>query len=157
MAPTPYSAHGPFSPPPTQQGNTAFDPRKGDVSPVEEKAPMVGIARKEVGKRDVSPQSSPAPTNVHPASPAPTAATTTTEVPGSMPPTRYEAPHDNAVANLNQYPPQQQGGYQGGPQGQWQGQQGVHEVDGANGQRGQQGYAPYGQQYAGAYELGPGR
>jgi hypothetical protein len=116
---------------------------------------MVGIARKEVGKRDISPQSSPAPTNVHPASPAPTSATTTTEVPGSVPPTRYEAPNDNSVSNMNQYPPQQQGGYQGGAQGQWQGQQGVYEADA--GQRGQQGYAPYGQQYGGAYELGPGR
>jgi len=185
MAPTPYSGHGPYSPPPLQHpvpqaiGNAAFAGSKGDVSPIEEKAAMAGITRKEVGgKRDISPQSSPPPKSVQLASPTPLSATTTLhdngrrEVLGSMPPPRHEAPNDGEITRpppVNQYPGQQ--GYEEGRQGQWGygvgyagqgGQGGAYEVDGGQSRQelaGQQhggGRMGYGGQ-GGTYELGTGR
>ncbi|KAF2689209.1 hypothetical protein K458DRAFT_125212 [Lentithecium fluviatile CBS 122367] len=174
MAPTPYSGTGPYSPPPMQhpaplhipQGGAAFagvGNGKGDVSPIEEKAPMVGIARKEVGagKGGVSPESTPATGKVQPASPS-------SEVPGSVPPPRHEVGNEGEIVHtelpVNQYPGQGQGGYQESRQGQWGYQypgQAQELPSGAQQQQqqGGQGYVPYpgGQQYGGTYELGTGR
>jgi hypothetical protein len=148
------------------------------VSPIEEKAVLAGIARKEVGaggKRDVSPQSS---LPRQPASPPPASVTTTLhenngprEIAGSMPPPRHEVASDGEITRVNQFPGPQ-AGYQESRQGQWgyaPGGQGAYEVDGRQRRQelpGQpQVYEPqqpqqqggYGQQYGGTYELGTGR
>lgn len=196
MAPTPYSGNGPFSPPPVQQSAPIHPPpqaggyTKGDVSPIEEKAPALpataaAINRKEVGSGNTKSElSSPTPSAATPVpqSVAPKThpdALRANEVHGSIPSPRHEVSNDGQITNtastrgmeldaqqnpVHQYPGQ--GQYQQSPQGQWaynyQGGPPAQELAGgqpghelASGHAGQG--SGYGQQYGGAYELGPGR
>lgn len=155
---------------PQQNNAVALAGTKGDVSPIEEKAPtLTTITRKEVGadgtKKEFTPHASPP---LHTASPvASSFPNATTEVPGSAPPPRHEFGSDGEITNsvssqgieldgahqapVNQYP-----AYQESRQGRWgyqyprQGQ--AYEVD--SGQV--QGYPRHGQ-HGGTFELGPGR
>lgn len=159
---------------------------QGDVSPIDEKAiPAVTVSRKEVGS-GLSPEaSSPTLAPATPATttrdkPGPT------EVDSTAPPPRHEISSDGQMANTattraqeldgslqlgSQYPSQGhypgQGQYTQSVQDPWSyNYPGAQEVDGgqdhwANQQRTELPGGRYqsyqGQQYGGAYELGPGR
>ncbi|KAF2017099.1 hypothetical protein BU24DRAFT_460188 [Aaosphaeria arxii CBS 175.79] len=121
MAPTPYSNHGPFNPPPLQQPSPLHIPQqhqqqqiypsytKGDVSPIEEKAPPFpattsasAIPRKEISTTSVSKEitSNTTPSSVSPTlAAANVAATGPTEIQGDDPPPRHEIPTDGEITN----------------------------------------------------------
>jgi hypothetical protein len=149
MAGTPHQGNGPYNPPPLQQPQPVYaagaDYKKGDVSPIEEKA-VPAVTRKEVGG-GISNPVSPAPTNAT-LVPAPGA----NEVHGSLPPERHEVGNDGQISSppVQQYPGQQQ--YQQSPQGQWAQYGGAQELAGPQANHGQQNG-----QYPGTYEIGPGR
>lgn len=159
----PFSGNDPRDPPSLQQPAPLQIPNNGvltgiraDVSPIDEKAPAVGITRKEVGsgafKHDISPQGTPALRSVQPASLAPPSSAPT-EFPGSIPPIRHEVHSDGEITHSilshgTELDSHQYSAGTGRPmyaesgQGQWANQsQGGFDV----------------QQYGGAYELGTGK